>query len=282
MLKILMLFCLFNGWEKSLDTGLNLTQNYYNSAWTGGDIGSITWTLFLNSDLKGPAGKNLILLNSLKLAFGQTYFQNSETEDWEVPQKSTDKIDDEITLTYSPGWIVSPYISNRFLSQFYDNSYPEIVRYIHPVDLTQTIGILKFLIKNERRNFDARVGFGAKEHIEKTIDTLMNKLSGTKTTVYGGIEFLSTGKFKMAKNLLYETKLRIFKAFLNSESENLKGTPYENYWKEPDIDFENTLSVSLSKYIQISIYAQIFYDKEQEKRAQIKENISLGIIWRMF
>ncbi len=68
-----------------MDTGLNLTQNYYNSAWTGGDIGSTTWTLFLNSDIKGPMRKDLLLLNSLKLAFGQTYFQNREIENWEVP-----------------------------------------------------------------------------------------------------------------------------------------------------------------------------------------------------
>lgn len=282
MIKILILFLIFKGWERSLDTGLNLTQNYYNSAWTGGDVGSLTWTLFLDSDLKGPAGKNLLLFNSLELAFGQTYFQDRETENWEVPQKSTDKIDDEITITYSPGWIISPYISNRFLSQFYDNSYSEVIRYVHPIDLTQTIGILKFLVENEKRNLDARVGFGAKEHIEKVIDTLINKITETKITVYGGFEFLSTVKFRIAENLLYNAKLRVFKAFLNSEAENLKGTLYENYWKEPDIDFENTLSVSLSKYIQISIYTQIFYDKEQEKRVQVKENVSMGIIYKMF
>lgn len=282
MIKILILFLIFKGWEKSLDTGLDLTQNFYNSAWQGGDVGNVTWTLFLNADIKGPINENLLLLNSLRLAFGQTYFQNKQTKDWEVPQKSTDKIDDEITLTYSPGWIISPYISNRFLSQFYDNSYPEIPRYIHPVDLTQTIGILKFLIESKKSNLDVRVGFGTKEHIEREIDTLKNIVSGIKTTVYGGAEFLSTGKFKIAENLLYEAKIRIFKAFLNSEAENLKGTPYENYWKEPDVEFENRLSISLLKYLQLSIYLQALYDKEQSRGTQIKENLALGLIYKIF
>ncbi len=110
------------------------------------------------------------------------------------------------------------------------------------------------------------MGIGAKEHIEREIDTLMNRISGTKTTVYGRIEFLSTGKFKIAENLLYKTKLRIFKAFLNSESKNLKGAPYENYWKEPDIDFENTLGISLNINIYRCQYTFRFFMTRNKKK----------------
>ena len=74
----------------------------------------------------------------------------------------------------------------------------------------------------------------------------------------------------------------LYKAFIFSESDELKGTPEENYWKEVDVNWENSVSVSVSTYVVVSLYTQLLYDKQISKKGRFKETLSLGLTYKMF
>lgn len=256
-----------SGWTLSMDTGLNLSQSYYNDEWKGSDAGAITWTSFANVDLSRQLTKTLLLSNSLKLAYGQTHSQNSETKRWNAPEKSTDKIDEEAMLRFTVKLPVDPFLSLRFLSQFYDK--PETL-FINPISLTESFGLARVLARTEGKEVTTRLGIAFKEEIDRS-DT-------EGGPVEGGLEWVSWGRYKFSKSVLYEGRLRVYKYLYNSKSEEL---PDEN-WKAPDIDFENTISVSLSKFIQLTLYIQVIYEKEQTANLQIKENIAVGLNYKFF
>jgi hypothetical protein len=279
---IIFLFLFNQGFKKTFDTGLNVSQSYYNSSWEGGDVGTVIWVYYINSDIKGKIKNKWNIINTFKLQFGQTYIQDNETREWSKPQKSTDKIEEELTVFYDVVFPFKPYISNRFLSQIYDNSYPDVPLYINPIDLTHTIGILKEISQKEEQNWFIRWGIGSKENIIRTVDTTNKTVGKTEVKVYGGTELYSEFKKKIRDNILYEARLRIFKALINSEEKNFTDSEEKNFWKEPDIDFENTLSISITKYIQISLYLQLLYDKEISKSLQLKQTLALGIVYKLF
>ncbi|MCK4386242.1 MAG: hypothetical protein KAW52_08275, partial [candidate division Zixibacteria bacterium] len=66
------------------------------------------------------------------------------------------------------------------------------------------------------------------------------------------------------------------------ESDKFKGTSEEDYWKQIDVNWENSLSISISKYVTVSLYAQLLYDKEISKRGRFKETLSLGFAYKLF
>jgi hypothetical protein len=82
-------------WKKSLDLGLNLTQNSYSDNWSGGEVGSVSWVSQANGTFERQFSPKFNFKNTTKLQFGQTHTQDENTKDWKKPIKSTDKIDIE-------------------------------------------------------------------------------------------------------------------------------------------------------------------------------------------
>ncbi|RKY93458.1 MAG: hypothetical protein DRQ06_06695, partial [Candidatus Hydrothermota bacterium] len=94
----------------------------------------------------------------------------------------------------------------------------------------------------------------------------------------GGLELVIDGKKVLSKIAKYEGKLRIFKALYNSKADEL---PNDN-WKAVDFDFQNTVSVSLSKYIQLNLLLELVYDKDLVDIVQVKENFAIGLSYKLF
>ena len=82
-----------NGWEKSLDLSLNVTQSSYSDSWIGGEAGNVTWVSDANGIFAKQMSPKFHLKNSVKLAFGQTMSQDKDSKKWSKPAKSTDEID---------------------------------------------------------------------------------------------------------------------------------------------------------------------------------------------
>ena len=270
-------------WELSVDANLTLTQNSYSDNWVGGETGSVSWVFNSNSLAQKQLTEKLHNTNTLKLSFGQTHSQNVETKKWAKPVKSTDLIDFETVFRFTLGAFVDPFVSGRLESQFLDQSDPSKDRVLNPMTLTETVGVAKILIQEEKRKWDARLGFGIRQHIDRDvlIDSV-NDIRETQTSNDGGINFITEFITPLAGDRIsFDSKLSLFKALYNSQSSDLEGLPNADYWKAVDVNWENIFNASISKYIMVSLYMQLLYDKEVDLAGRFKQTLALGITYKL-
>ncbi|MFH1893134.1 MAG: DUF3078 domain-containing protein [Candidatus Zixiibacteriota bacterium] len=270
------------GWKKTFDLNFNITQNSYSDNWTGGEAGNVTWISAANGVFEKQVSPKLNSKTTVKLAFGQTHTQEQETKKWAKPVKSTDNIDIESVQRLTMNWIVDPYFAGRFESQFMDASEPTFKRFINPMLLTFSGGIAKKLwYRPEKDELISRLGFAVREHISRDIDSLAIRTTKTNARTDGGLESVSDFNIIIDKDVAFTSKLSLFKALFNSKKDDLKGLPEADFWKAIDVNFENTVTASVSKYIQVQLYTQLLYDKEVDLGGRFKETLSLGLTYKL-
>ena len=268
-------------WKKSIDFGLNLTQNSYSDSWTGGEAGNMTWVSKVDAIFEKKVSPKFNFKNTTKLQYGQTHTQEQTTKDWQKPTKSTDKIDIENVGRLTLQSYVDPYVAFRIESQFLDASYDPIKRYINPILLTESAGISRLFYAKDKNEILSRLGFSIRQNIDKVIiDTVAEEFE-YKTATDGGIESVSDIHYVFSDKLNYMGKLTLFKALFFSEKDEFEGSPAEDYWKAVDVNFESTISASISKYIVVSFYAQLLYDKQIDRRGRFKETLALGLTYKL-
>lgn len=284
----LLFSCVFHGfseadaWKRHLDLNLTLTQNSYSDNWTGGEAGNISWVANSNSGFERRLSEKLTSKTTIKLAFGQTHTQDKETKKWAKPDKSTDLIDIESLARFTLQAWVDPYLAVRFESQFLDNSYPDLKRYINPKKITESGGVSRQFYKTEKNEVLSRLGLALRQIITEDIADTAARTTEITSTNDGGIESVTDVQLTLADKISYTSKLSLYRALFYSKSDELKGTPQENYWKAIDLNWENTISVSVAKYATVSLYTQLLYDKEIDKKGRFKETLSLGLTYKMF
>jgi hypothetical protein len=267
-------------WQPSIDFGLNLTQNSYSDSWTGGEAGNMTWVSKVDAILEKKVSPKFNFKNITKLQFGQTHTQDKTTKDWQRPTKSTDKIDIENVGRFTLDSYVDPYLALRIESQFLDASYDPIKRYINPILLTESAGISRMLYLKDKDQILSRLGFSIRQNMNKVIiDTVAEEFE-YETATDGGIESVTDIHYILSDKLNYIGKLSLFKALFFSKKEDFAGTPEADYWKAVDVNFESTISASISKYIVVSFYAQLLYDKQIDRRGRFKETLALGLTYK--
>ncbi len=257
-------------WNIKSNASLNLNQSYYSDAWAGGDIGSISWALNFNALAEKQLTDMFYSENTLKLAFGQTHNSyktiNSDGDNevkWQSPVKSTDLIDFESVLRMTLGSFVDPYVAFRAETHFYDNTVADDTKYLNPLTLTESAGAARVFISTEEQKLSTRLGFGVRQ--------LMNQ-HNDETPIDGGIisvtdyfAYLFDGKIS------YNSRLSLYQALFNSESDNLED------WDVLDVNFENTFTASVMDYIDVSLFLQLKYDKQENEDLQFKETLGLGV-----
>ena len=269
------------GWELALDANAMFAMNNYSDNWAGGDAGGINWSANINGVAEKPLAEWLNDKSTLKMSFGQTHLQDAATGKWQVPEKSTDIIDFETVFRFTLGAFVDPYCSGRLESGFYDTRVASNKRYFNPVKLTESVGISRVLLKKEKREWTARLGAGIRQHIDRDVSIVDSGEKETRSTNDGGIEFVTELRTPLAgEKISYNTRLSVFEALFNSESENLAGLPNEDYWKAPDIDWEHTLAANITEYLMVNLSFQFLYDKEISLRGRHKEMLSLGLTYK--
>ncbi len=269
-------------WKKSVDLGLTVTQNSYSDSWTGGEAGNVNWVALANSVFEKKFSEIINSKTTAKFSFGQTHSQDQQTKKWAKPTKSTDLLDIETLTRFTLKMWVDPYLAFRFESQFLDASVPEVKRYVNPKKLTESGGVSRVFYKTENNEILSRLGLALRQIItEEVVDTVMKKTE-INSTSDGGIESVSDVRLTLSDKISYTSKLSLYKAFFFSESDKVKGTPQEDYWKEVDVNWENTISVSISKYVNVALYNQLLYDKDISKKGRFKETLSLGLVYKLF
>ena len=126
----------------------------------------------------------------------------------------------------------------------------------------------------------SRFGFGLKQLINR--DALVGATRETKTSNYGGLDFVTDFKTPLAnERITYTSKLTIFQAVFYSKASQLQGLPNENYWKYPDVNWENIFAASITKYLMVNLYVQLLYDKEIATGTRLKEGLALGLTYKL-
>ena len=266
---------------KSVIFDFTTTQTSYSDSWVGGEAGSVNWVANLNAASAKILSPKVELRSRLKLSFGQTLTQNSNTKRWSSPQKSTDLIDFESVASYSNNWSVSPYVAFRVESQFYDGRLSAKKLSLSPLKLTESAGATRKFYEKHKNFVTSRLGLGIRQIITKYITDTVTLSTASETTSDAGLESVTEADLPVHKNIRYNGKLSLFKPFTNSKSEALKGTPIENYWKAVDVNFENGFTAAVTKIITVNLFLQLLYDKEVSLKSRIKETVALGITLRM-
>jgi hypothetical protein len=270
-------------WKASVDANLTLTENAYSDNWVGGEVGSFSWAANSNALAEKQISSKVNNKNTLKLSFGQTHSQDKETKNWSKPVKSTDLIDFETVFRFTLGGFVDPFLAGRIETQFLDASDPLKNRLLNPITFTESFGMAKVLVKEEKREWTTRLGFGLKQRLnrEVLVDTLTGRRE-TQTNNDGGLISDSDLKIPLAhEKILYTSKLTIYKALFFSEANKLKGKPNADYWKAPDINWESTFTADITKYLMVNLYVQLLYDKEIALGGRLKQTLALGMTFKL-
>ncbi len=274
-----------NPWATTVEASLMTTQNAYSDSWSGGEMGSVSWAANLSASAQRQHSAKINHRNTAKLAFGQTMSQEEETKRWRVPSKSTDLIDLESMLRLTLGLAADPFASLRLETQFRDARDPANIRSFNPAVVTASLGVARAFISEKERELISRLGLAVKQKISRdeiVYDLLLQPTTGRRTITErnGGMEFITDYKTTVfSDKVRYVSKLSVYRAFYYSDAWKLEGLPNENYWKSPDVNWENAINASVSKYLMVSLAAQLLYDKEVDLRGRLKETLSLGLTY---
>lgn len=281
------------GWTKTADLSLNLNQTSYSNSWTGGENGAITWSMKGDLAAEKALSPKFNWRNTLKLAFGQTH---QETKDaagarhWESPAKSTDRIFFESLLRMTLGYHVDPYAAVTVESQFYDPAdstfngarVMRVSRILNPITLTESFGVGRTLTKSKETEFLTRLGFAVRQHMMKNVVMFDPEETENENTMDGGLEWVTDFSHTFSgESMKYVSKLRVFQALFYSESDKLEGETKDD-WKTADVAWENTFSANVSRYIQVSLFAEVLYDKEIDVRGRFRETLGLGVAYKLY
>ncbi|HEY3295550.1 MAG TPA: DUF3078 domain-containing protein [bacterium] len=271
-------------WRLQMESNLGLAQSSYSNNWVGGEAGSMTWV----SNFLGKAERQFSTSwfegNELKLQFGQTHSQRQSDKHWLPPQKSADQIRYDGIVRYTRGWFVDPYVGLTFESQFLDASDSLKHRYLNPIDLTEATGFARTLIEKPDVNvLTTRLGFGLKQRFTAFSDPAdpTHEKTLRQNTNDGGIEWVThlvLGSPKKPYN--FDSRLTVFQALFHSIHSDIALPPQNDNWKTATANWDNTVSVNVTKILQVGLAWQLLYDKQIALGGRFRETLSLGLAYK--
>lgn len=318
-------------WKLQATIGLNVSQSGYSNNWSSGEKGQFAWVTNADVGAERQVNEKFNWSNLLQLAYGQTSTQEEDPDDpdrnvWSRPDKTTDLILLESVARFTLHRYVDPYASFRLDSVFSDKSNPLGALSFNPVTMTQSVGVARVIEKTDDRELITRVGFGLRENFARTFLDDLGEETDLTHTVDGGLEFQTTASYPLAsKKILYKGKLLVFLPLFYDQRDALKefdtiyrdpasnpnldpGDPLPeaiaDFWKAPDINWQNTFTAQITKVLAVNLYVQFVYDKfdastnvdtsvEPEKlisdvlggvrkAGQFKQTLALGITYNLF
>lgn len=257
-------------WEKTADLGLIFTQSGYSDSWAGDELGSVVWTFTGDLLAQKNVRTNTNWRNTLNLKYGQTHQEQNDggTKGWSSPIKSTDRIFFESLLRFGIDHPITPYVAFAAETQFHDGDNNPF----SPALLTESAGVGRQMIKNDRTDLLTRVGLAVRQRTA----------SGLPTVDDAGLEWVSDLSHTFNDRLKAVSKLRVFQALTSSQKDDLVGLPNQDDWKGTDVALETTFSASVSKYIQTTLFVEWLYDKEISRQGRYREIFGFGITYKLF
>ncbi|MBC8192139.1 MAG: DUF3078 domain-containing protein [Candidatus Marinimicrobia bacterium] len=248
-------------WKNSVKGGLNLTQTGFDN-WSAGGQNAFAWQMNLNYSFVQNLEKTT-WSHKGKFLYGATKTGNKEL------RKSVDEIKMESVLTYKLGSKINPFVAVTGETQFdagYDYSTDssfQISAFLDPGYFRESIGVGYAI--NE--NLGTRLGLSFKQTV--TSDYPAPYADDPKTTEIEtlrseiGAESVTDFTYNVSENTEYVSKLELFSAF--SSFSNM------------DVNWDNTLTVKVSEYINMNVNFKMVYDKDVSEKRQIKQSMAFGV-----
>jgi hypothetical protein len=315
-------------WKYGAVAAFNLAQSSFSSNWKGGDKGSIVWVLGMDGTAERQVTHVWNLQNLLQVAYGQTAQQVRDPADatrlvWDSPDKTTDLLALESNSRFTLGGWVDPYLSIRGETQFQDESSPVGIIQFNPVKLKEAAGVARVIEKTEVSEILTRVGFGFRQTFARSFVDPLLETQRSFTTHDGGFEWQTTAtKPILDQKVLYKGKLLLFQPVFYSKSEDLETVDaaviaayqaaypgetresVKDFWKAPDVDFQNQFTAQITRFIAVNLFVQFLYDKfdaaanidptlaadvsrveldrTTRKAGQFKQTLALALTYRLF
>lgn len=253
------------GWLKKMVGSINLTQNRFSN-WTQGGENSFAWQFNLNFEFVNNREKS-VWTNSGKFIYGSAKIGDQDF------RKSIDEIKLESVYTYKFDSKVNPFIAVTGETQFapsYDYDVEprvQISAFMDPGYFRESIG-LNYMPNDIVRT---RFGMGLKQTIANDFRLRYtdNQETEDRTEWFkneAGAESVTDISWKVTKNSLLISKLELFYAFGSSLNET-------------DVNWDNVLSVKISKYVGVNFNFKLFYDRDISSRRQIQQSIALSLTY---
>lgn len=251
------------GWQKEMVGGINITQTNFDN-WVQGGENSFAWQANFKFNFVREAEK-INWANSGKFDYGMTRVGD------ESSRKSIDEIKLESVLSYKLNPFVNPYAAFAHTTQFapgYDygtEPKSKISAFMDPGYFRESIGINY----TPNSTIKTRMGFAMKQTVTSDFpvpyadDPDTPEVEKTRSEI--GAESVTDLSWKIEKNTLFTSKLELFS--------NLKAID------QIDVNWDNTLTTSISKYFNFNINFRLFYDKDISPKRQIKQSIAFGFTY---
>ena len=246
---------------------LNISQVALDN-WVEG--GENLWAWQFNLAGKATQEKDKFRWRSTGLVnFGKSKIGNTDS------RKAVDEIHFETVYIRKLGYQVNPYAAATARTQFAkgysytDTSKTEISAFMDPGYFTQSIG-MGYLWKDD---FSTRLGASLKEsvaskHASRYTNNPETSDEIEKSRVDFGMESVTDIKLSISDNLLFTSQLILFTDFsaLNTV----------------DVDWDNKLTATINKYLNVNFSFRLFYDRNLHVKRQIKEALAVGLTYNFF
>ncbi len=254
------------GWQKSMVTGINLTQTSFDN-WAQGGENSFAWQANLNFKFVNDQEK-WNWSNTGKFTYGSTKAGDQPMK------KSIDEIKLETVYTYKIGKLLNPFVAATGETQFapgykYDtNSKTQISAFMDPGYFRESVGI--GYKPNER--IKTRLGGAMKQTVTQNYPApyaddpaTVNTIEKIKNEI--GLESVTDLNLKISDNTLLTSKLELFSALTTA--------------KEIDVNWDNVFTTKISKYFAVNFNFKLFYDRDISVKRQIKQAIAVGFTYNI-
>ena len=248
-------------WEKSVLGGLNLTQTSFDN-WTAGGENAYAWQMNLNYKFVQDLQKTK-WSNTGKFLYGAT-----KTGDADM-RKSADEIKLESVLTYKLGFKINPFIAVTGETQFgagmdysTDSSF-QISAFLDPGYFRESFGAGYDISEG----LATRLGLSFKQTVTTdytspyTDDPATTEIETLKSEF--GAESVTDFTYNISETAVYVSKLELFSAF--------------SAFDEIDANWDNTITVKVSDYINMNVNFKMVYDKDISVKRQIKQSMAFGL-----
>lgn len=239
------------GWRKQVVGTVNLTQASFDN-WQAGGQNTLAWQINLSTDFTLES-EEFNWANNGKFLLGFAKIEGEEA------RKSTDQINLESVYTQTISKFLNPYVAvtakSQFLSgfQYSDTSKTKISEFLDPAYFTQSAGFAY----RPNKTFKTRLGATLKE----TLADIFPQESGLEV----GISSVSNLERQFQENVIFSSKLDIFS--------DLKA------FDRIDVLWENELTLKVSKFITVTVEADLFYDKDISDEKQIRQTLAVGLTY---
>ena len=242
-------------WQSDIVGGFTLTQAQFDN-WAQGGENTLAWQINFDSNFIYRTNKHK-WTNNGDFKFGQARIGGTGT------RKSSDEIRIESVYQYTIGAHVNPFTSVNFQTQFARGFRYEpdttiaVSDFMDPGYITLSAGAGS----NPFEGFNTRIGGAYK--ITVVDQFARNLTNGEQFATEFGVSSITNYRKRLTENIRLTTRLEVFSNLVS--------------FNDVDVRWDVVITAQVTRYIDVRLNTELFYDKSVSPKRQLKQVLSLGL-----